>query len=221
MNESAPKSLRTGSQVLEVRKPSPNSDIAGQARAMTFQTIAPSRTTADRAAARVIPRRATSPIRSLSRRREARSEYSEGTAATGKRNPKQGLLSTGATSPPRNHNFTFQHPSGYTRAGRLGAIEPNRNQGEESHVSRKTLALLGALIIATLALASVAGATSSKSNAGTLTGAGSSFVSKLVQTWIPKVDAKFGLKVTYVPIGSGGGINAITGRTVDFGASDA
>jgi phosphate transport system substrate-binding protein len=88
-------------------------------------------------------------------------------------------------------------------------------------VSRKTLALLGALIIATLAFASVAGATSSKTNAGSLTGAGSSFVSKLVQTWIPQVDQQLGLKVTYGPIGSGGGINAITSRTVDFGASDA
>jgi len=88
-------------------------------------------------------------------------------------------------------------------------------------VSRKTLALLGALIIAALALSSVAWATSSKSTAGSLTGAGSSFVSKLVQAWIPQVDQDLGLKVTYGPIGSGGGINAITNRTVDFGASDA
>ena len=88
-------------------------------------------------------------------------------------------------------------------------------------MSRKTLALLGALIIAALALSSVAWATSSKSTAGSLTGAGSSFVSKLVQAWIPQVDQDLGLKVTYGPIGSGGGINAITNRTVDFGASDA
>jgi len=42
-----------------------------------------------------------------------------------------------------------------------------------------------------------------------------------VSAWIPKVDAAYGVKVTYGPIGSGGGINAITNRTVDFGASDA
>ena len=35
------------------------------------------------------------------------------------------------------------------------------------------------------------------------------------------MDNALGLKVTYGPIGSGGGINAITNRTVDFGASDA
>ena len=90
-----------------------------------------------------------------------------------------------------------------------------------TNLRRKTLALIGALSIAALAVASGAGAKSDRSTSGSLTGAGSSFVSKLVQAWIPKVDSAFGLKVTYGPIGSGGGINAITNRTVDFGASDA
>jgi hypothetical protein len=40
-----------------------------------------------------------------------------------------------------------------------------------------------------------------------------------VQEWISNVGK--GLDITYAPIGSGGGINAITGRTFDFGASDA
>ncbi|MFY9579987.1 MAG: phosphate ABC transporter substrate-binding protein PstS [Gaiellaceae bacterium] len=84
-------------------------------------------------------------------------------------------------------------------------------------MSRRTLAVLGALGLALL-LVAPAGA---KQNASSLTGAGSSFVSKLVQSWIPKVDSDLGIKVTYGPIGSGGGINAITNRTVDFGASDA
>jgi phosphate transport system substrate-binding protein len=88
-------------------------------------------------------------------------------------------------------------------------------------LSRKTIALFGALVIGSLVLASGAGANAKRSNAGSLTGAGSSFVSKLVQAWIPQVDSQLGIKVTYGPIGSGGGINAITNRTVDFGASDA
>lgn len=88
-------------------------------------------------------------------------------------------------------------------------------------MSRKTIALIGALIIVALAAASGAGAKSDRSTAGSLTGAGSTFVTKLVQAWIPKVDSAFGLKITYGPIGSGGGVNAITNRTVDFGASDA
>jgi phosphate transport system substrate-binding protein len=84
-------------------------------------------------------------------------------------------------------------------------------------LTRRTLAVLAALGAA-LALTAVAEA---KSTAGSLTGAGSSFVAPLVSAWTPKVDSALGLKVTYGPIGSGGGINAITNRTVDFGASDA
>jgi phosphate transport system substrate-binding protein len=89
-------------------------------------------------------------------------------------------------------------------------------------LSRKTITLSGVLALAAaVVLAGVAGFAQAKPNAGELTGAGSSFVSKLVQAWIPKVDSQLGLKVTYGPIGSGGGINAITNRTVDFAASDA
>jgi len=89
-------------------------------------------------------------------------------------------------------------------------------------LSRNTITLLGVLVAASaLVLASVAGSAQAKSNRGELTGAGSSFVSKLVQAWIPKVDSQLGIRVTYGPIGSGGGIAQITNRTVDFGASDA
>jgi phosphate transport system substrate-binding protein len=89
-------------------------------------------------------------------------------------------------------------------------------------LSRKRITLLGAVVVAAVALvSSLTGGAQAKPSAGELTGAGSSFVSKLVQTWIPKVDSQLGLKVTYGPIGSGGGINAITNRTVDFAASDA
>src|SRR3954468_14782172 len=55
----------------------------------------------------------------------------------------------------------------------------------------------------------------------TLTGAGSTFVSPLVQTWQQPVGGALGVTLNYNPIGSGGGIAAITNRTVDFGASDA
>jgi phosphate transport system substrate-binding protein len=105
----------------------------------------------------------------------------------------------------------------------LATNEPDEtSQGEERQVSKKTIALFGALATAVaVALASIAGSAQAKPAGGDLTGAGSSFVSKLVQTWIPKVDSALGIRVTYGPIGSGGGINAITNRTVDFGASDA
>ena len=84
-------------------------------------------------------------------------------------------------------------------------------------MTRRTLAVLAALAAA-LALTSTAGA---QSYSGSIVGAGSTFVAPLVSAWIPKLDSSLDLKVTYGPIGSGGGIQQIINRTVDFGASDA
>jgi phosphate transport system substrate-binding protein len=88
-------------------------------------------------------------------------------------------------------------------------------------VTRKITTLLALTAVTALALTNGANASGSKAGAGSLTGAGSTFVSKLVQAWVPKVDRDLGINVTYGPIGSGGGIAQITNRTVDFGASDA
>jgi phosphate transport system substrate-binding protein len=71
-----------------------------------------------------------------------------------------------------------------------------------------------------LAMVVVATATAT-TRGGSLKGAGSSFVSPLVSTWVAPYDAATGVHNDYNPIGSGGGIQAITNRTVDFGASDA
>ena len=73
------------------------------------------------------------------------------------------------------------------------------------------------LVLATI-VATTAGAGSSAEN---LRGAGSTFVSPLMLTWVQPYEAATGVHLDYNPIGSGGGIQAITNRTVDFGASDA
>jgi phosphate transport system substrate-binding protein len=86
----------------------------------------------------------------------------------------------------------------------------------------RTFALLAVAVLATLVAVGGAGATAAKHGASnTLTGAGSTFVSPLVTTWVPAVGSQLGYELQYSAIGSSGGINAITGRTVDFGASDA
>jgi phosphate transport system substrate-binding protein len=77
------------------------------------------------------------------------------------------------------------------------------------------LAVLGVTALALTAWTGLAGASSKKT---TLTGAGSSFVAPLVAQWTAHYGAA---DINYSPIGSGGGIAAITARTVDFGASDA
>jgi phosphate transport system substrate-binding protein len=53
-----------------------------------------------------------------------------------------------------------------------------------------------------------------------LEGAGASFPAPLYTKWFDEYNKVTGVKVNYQPIGSGGGIKAITEGTVDFGASD-
>jgi phosphate transport system substrate-binding protein len=77
-------------------------------------------------------------------------------------------------------------------------------------------------IVCILALALVgATAASARQNAVVVNGAGSTFVSPLVSTWTPALGSAFDYTIQYSAIGSGGGIQAISNRTVDFGASDA
>ena len=76
-------------------------------------------------------------------------------------------------------------------------------------------------IVAALAAVVAAGTASAQKKDTIISGAGSTFVSPLVLTWAPAVGPALGITLQYSAIGSSGGINAITGRTVDFGASDA
>lgn len=82
---------------------------------------------------------------------------------------------------------------------------------------RSTAAVLAALGVIALALTAWTGLASARQTA-TITGAGSTAVAPLVALWQQNYK---GANVSYSAIGSGGGINAITARSVDFGASDA
>jgi len=82
----------------------------------------------------------------------------------------------------------------------------------------RSLAVLAAALLLT---GCGGGSSSSSSGGGDLVGAGSTFVFPLVSKWIPDYSKTHGVTITYGPIGSGGGIQQITNRTVDFGASDA
>lgn len=55
----------------------------------------------------------------------------------------------------------------------------------------------------------------------TINGAGSTFAYPLYSKWAYEYKAKGGAGLNYQSIGSGGGIEQINNRTVDFGASDA
>lgn len=54
-----------------------------------------------------------------------------------------------------------------------------------------------------------------------VTGAGASFPRPVYERWGAAAREPLGVQLNYQSIGSGGGINQITNRTVDFGASDA
>src|SRR5438874_1189834 len=135
-------------------------------------------------------------------------------------NPKEQAGRYASRSPVCHQNDTPRQPTLYARAGMLGPTTESENRGG-THLTRKLAIVLALIASLALSASSGAGASGSKATGGSLTGAGSTFVSKLVQAWVPKVDGALGIKVTYGPIGSGGGISQITNRTVDFGASDA
>ena len=82
-------------------------------------------------------------------------------------------------------------------------------------MSRRTV-IAAAIVAASLVFGASFAAASS--TGGSLKGAGSTFVFPLVSQW--QANYK-NAQITYGSVGSGAGIAAITGRTVDFGASDA
>jgi phosphate transport system substrate-binding protein len=88
--------------------------------------------------------------------------------------------------------------------------------------------LIAATVIAVLAAGCGSGSSSGSGGSGggassskALNGAGSTLIAPLMSQWQPDYNKATGVTVTYGAIGSGGGIDAITSRTVDFGASDA
>jgi phosphate transport system substrate-binding protein len=90
-------------------------------------------------------------------------------------------------------------------------------------VSRKRYIAFGSVIAAVSIVLATVGAHSApaRSNGSKLVGAGATFPYPLISKWIPAYKKATGVQINYSPVGSGAGINAITNRTVDFGASDA
>ena len=87
-------------------------------------------------------------------------------------------------------------------------------------LKRSLFVALAAALALAVSVGSGGAATGGKT-ADSLKGAGATFPFPLISQWLPKYEAATGVHVEYNPIGSGGGIAAITNRTVDFGASDA
>ena len=89
----------------------------------------------------------------------------------------------------------------------------------------KRLLSVGMALALAIGVAACGSSSSNSSTSGSsgspLVGAGSTLVAPLMSKWQSDYASKTEETVTYGAIGSGGGIDQITSRTVDFGASDA
>jgi phosphate transport system substrate-binding protein len=92
-------------------------------------------------------------------------------------------------------------------------------------VSKRILTAIVAALALAIGLAACGSSSdttgSSGSSGSPLVGAGSTLVAPLMSKWQSDYASSSEETVTYGAIGSGGGIDQITSRTVDFGASDA
>lgn len=79
-------------------------------------------------------------------------------------------------------------------------------------MERRTFLLSGAALLAS---------TGAEAQVQTITGAGATFPRPLYERWAQAAREAISVQLNYQSIGSGGGINQIAARTVDFGASDA
>src|ERR1700728_2578409 len=80
----------------------------------------------------------------------------------------------------------------------------------------------GAALAAVALLGCLSACNSSSSNNVALSGAGSTFVYPVMTRWIQDFShAHPNVRINYQSIGSGGGIQQVKAKTVDFGASDA
>jgi len=96
-------------------------------------------------------------------------------------------------------------------------------------IKKLTLAAVAVIIAGSMMVTSCGSGTGSKSDSAsaaggednTILGAGSTFDNPLFSKMFSEYNKTAGLKINYQSIGSGGGIKALTDKTVDFGASDA
>ena len=77
------------------------------------------------------------------------------------------------------------------------------------------------MILSRTAMAIAFAGLSFAASAQQITGAGGTFPAPVYAKWGEAAKAAIGIELNYQAIGSGGGQNQITNRTVDFGASDA
>jgi hypothetical protein len=124
--------------------------------------------------------------------------------------PATSQSSSGAPPTPEGRHGSFTN---LQHADRLPPLSPRRSPATETQVNRRALCRRRRDLpfAPPVRLAQQA----------TITGAGATFPRPLYERWSQAAKEPVGIQLNYQSIGSGGGINQITARTVDFGASDA
>jgi phosphate transport system substrate-binding protein len=120
--------------------------------------------------------------------------------------------------PDRYRTHTAFQPTRLSGHRTLMVTQMHKERREILKRKRNLAALLAVAVVAGIALTAWTSMAGASKNAGSLRGAGSTFVFPLVSKWSTVYKRS---QINYSAIGSGGGIAAITARTVDFGASDA
>src|SRR5215468_1444444 len=92
---------------------------------------------------------------------------------------------------------------------------PSKSKSEENRLVKvKTILILGAMLAGL-------GTFGSGASASEISGAGATFTYPIYAKWAEAYKAKTGVSMNYQSIGSGGGIQQIKKKTVNFGATDA
>ncbi len=85
-----------------------------------------------------------------------------------------------------------------------------------------SLTVVALIVLTVAAIGCTTGGTNGSSGGNTrLNGAGATFIYPMMSTWADEYRKAKGVEVNYQSIGSGGGIQQMTAKTVDFGCSDA
>jgi len=87
--------------------------------------------------------------------------------------------------------------------------------------NRRHISILLTMLVVVALVASGCGSQGGSTTVKELSGAGATFPYPLYSKMFDTYDGVAGVRVNYNSIGSGGGIKALTDKTVDFGASDA
>jgi phosphate transport system substrate-binding protein len=97
---------------------------------------------------------------------------------------------------------------------------PAKNPVRGEVVNKNKVGALASCALLALGVAACGKSSSSSSlassSSATISGAGSTFAAPVYEQW----GSSSGMTVNYQPVGSGAGITALEGKTVDFGASD-